>query len=118
MNLKGCAHLGDALWEVIVREKAIFQTEKLESLHKLTVQHVNAKFQSELVDYIKPFLNEQELEILRRSRNIKISSIRKINPQVHKIATSFEALLGFLYLENRKRYEEIVKILEKRLFQT
>ena len=44
INIKGYAHLGDALWELVVREIIVCETGKLNELHKLTVLFVNAEF--------------------------------------------------------------------------
>ena len=76
LNIKNYAHIGDAVYEVFIRERTIMMTSNLQRLHKLTVGFVNAKFQTELLEKLMPSLTEQELELARRARNIPTSSSR------------------------------------------
>ena len=62
LNLRNYAHLGDAVWELKVREKTIYQTSHTKDLHKLTTKYVNAGHQAELLRLIEPFLTESEQE--------------------------------------------------------
>lgn len=116
LNIKNYAHLGDALWEVFIRERTVFMTENLPKLHKLTVSYVNAKFQSEILEKITPFLTDFEKDLAKRGGNIKTSSLRKIDRNLHRLATKFEVLLGYLYLHEKSRYNEILSIIEKDIF--
>ena len=68
----------------------------------------------ELLSYL---LNEEELDILRRARNIKTSSQRRINQTLHRNATAFEAVLGYLYINNRQKYDFIVDKLKPEIFK-
>ena len=70
MNLKGCAHLGDAVYELYIREKVIYKTPNLAKLHKLNTNLVNAAYQCDLLEFLEPYLTEEEKEIVRRGRNI------------------------------------------------
>lgn len=117
INIKGYAHLGDALWELVVREIIVCETGKLNELHKLTIQFVNAQFQNDLLELLSSLLNEEELDILRRARNIKTSSQRRINQTLHRNATAFEAVLGYLYINNRQKYDFIVDKLKPEIFK-
>ena len=38
---------------------------------------------------------------------------RKINHKLHKIATAFEAFIGYLYLYDKKRLNEIFELLNE-----
>ena len=108
LNIKNYAHIGDALWEVFVREKTIFLTGNLLRLHKITVHYVKAEFQAQLLNDIKSFLTEDEQILIKRAGNIKTSSLRKIDRNLHRLSTEFEALLGYNYIHNKQRYEEIL----------
>lgn len=117
LNLRSYAHLGDALWEVIIRKEVIYKTiGKSIELHKNTVKYVNAGCQTELLEYLKPSLKEEELELVRQARNIKISSARKVNQSLHRQATAFEALLGYLYINDVDRYNSLKEKLIDRCF--
>ena len=91
------------------------KTGKLNELHKLTVQFVNAQFQNNMLEILSSFLNESELDILRRARNIKTSSQRRINQTLHRNATAFEAVLGYLYINNREKYYFIIDKLKNEI---
>lgn len=113
LNIKNYAHIGDAVYEVFIREHTIMMTSNLQKLHKLTVHFVNAGFQSELLEKLKPSLTDDELERARRARNIPTSSARRINKALHSAATSLEVVLGYNYIHNKERYIELCNIMEK-----
>ena len=108
INIRNLAHLGDSVYELFVREYTITQTQNIQKLHKLTVSFVNAEFQANLLDKIEPDLNEKETDIVRRGRNLAVTTSKRINHKTHRIATAFEALIGYLYLYDKARLEEIL----------
>ena len=113
INIRNLAHLGDSVYELFIREYTITQTQNIKNLHKLTVSYVNAEFQAELLDKLEPVLNEKESDIVRRGRNLAVTTAKRINHKTHRIATAFEALLGFLYLYDKNRLQEILDIIKK-----
>lgn len=115
MNLKCCAHLGDAVYELFIREKIISLTTNLSKLHKINTSLVCATFQCELLEILEPFLSENEKEIVRRGRNIPSSSARRINQSMHRLSTGFEALVGYLHIYDKTRLEEIFSIIDRHI---
>ena len=111
INLRNYAYLGDAVWELFVREITILKTQNAKELHKLTTEKVNAKFQHELLMQIHDILTEEELEIVRRSRNLPVPVARKSNQGDYRMATAFEALIGWWYKNDVQRLSEIEAIL-------
>ena len=116
LNIKNYAHIGDAVYEVFIRERTIMMTSNLQRLHKLTVGYVNAKFQTELLEKLMPSLTEQEIELARRARNIPTSSSRRIDRALHSTATSLEVVLGYNYVYNKERYAELCGLMDKLIF--
>ncbi len=112
LNIKNYAHIGDAVYEVFIRERTIMMTCNLKRLHSLTVHFVNAKFQTELLEKLMPDLTEQEKELARRARNIPTSSARRIDRALHSSATSLEVVLGYNYIHNKERYNELCNIMD------
>ena len=108
INIRNLAHLGDSVYELFIREYTITQTQNIQKLHKLTVSFVNAEFQANLLDKLEPDLNEKEADIVRRGRNLAVTTSKRINHKTHRIATAFEALLGYLYLYDKARLVEIL----------
>ena len=108
--LRNLAHLGDSVYEVFVREKLVLSIHEIELLHKATVSFVNAGFQAELLEKITPILTQQEADIVRRARNLQVTTSRRVNHKLHRIATAFEALIGYLYLYDKERLKELFNI--------
>lgn len=111
INLRNYAYLGDAVWELFIREITILKTQNAKELHKITTDKVNGNFQHELLLRIQPELTEEELEILRRSRNLPVPIARKSNQSEYRMATAFEALIGWWYKNDSARLREMETIL-------
>ncbi|MBQ3642339.1 Mini-ribonuclease 3 [bacterium] len=116
LNIKNYAHIGDAVYEVFIREHTILMTSNLKKLHNLTISYVNAKFQTELLEKLLPSLTEEEKDLARRARNIPTSSARRIDKALHSSATSLEVVLGFNYVHNKQRFKELCDIIAKLIF--
>lgn len=117
LNLRHYAYLGDSVWELFVREITVFQTPNSEKLHKITTQKVNAEFQRGLLDKIHDELSEEELEILRRARNIPVPVARKNNQSDYRMATAFETLIGWWYINDKARLDFILEEIKKNFLQ-
>jgi ribonuclease III family protein len=113
MNLKNYAYIGDAVWEIFIREKTVKLTENAKKLHKITTDKVKASFQAELLHNIDDLLTEEEKEIARRARNLSIPIARRQIQAEYRQATAFEALIGWLYFYNKTRLQFVLGELEK-----
>ena len=107
------AFLGDAFFELTVRRGLALSggTYAADRLHKAAVRYVNAASQAKALRGLteQEALSEDELEIVRKARNRKPKSVPKhTDPVDYKLATAFEALLGWHYIEDRaERAEEL-----------
>lgn len=113
LNLKNYAHIGDAVWEVFVREKIIYKTQNQRTMHKLTIEKVNGEFQTQLLEFLYDYLTDEEKDMVRRAKNIPTSNARKISHEIHSKATAFEVIVGFCYVNDKSRLEEIYNLLSK-----
>lgn len=116
LPLKNYAHIGDAVWEVFVRDYVIQKTSNSKQLHKMTTDRVNATFQKEMLEFISDSLTEEEQEIARRGRNLPIPVGRKSIQHDYRLATAFEVLIGYWYkhdIERLYKFYEIFKNLEE-----
>lgn len=113
MNLRNYAYLGDAVWELFVREITVLKTHEAKELHKITTEKVNASKQRELLLEIQDILVADELELVRRGRNLPVPVARKSNQSEYRMATAFEVLIGWWYKNDKSRLIEIEKILKK-----
>ncbi len=103
MVLRNYAHLGDAVWEVFVREYTVYKTSNSKLLHNITTARVNAAFQKDMLNFIMPDLNEEEQELARRGRNLPIPVARRSIQHDYRPATAFEVLIGYWYVHDRDR---------------
>ena len=63
LNIKNYAHIGDAVYEVFIRERTILLTSNLKKLHQYTVHFVNASFQTELLEKITSLIEEKKFSL-------------------------------------------------------
>jgi len=115
MNIITLAYMGDAIYEVYIRQKLIEKgIAKVEELQKEAVKYVSAKGQASFLKKMidENVLTEQELEIVRRGRNNKRSTHPKhTDIGTYKYSTGLEALIGYLYFQNKS--ERLMEILNK-----
>ena len=116
LALKNYAHIGDAVWEVFVRTYTIYKTSNSKLLHKITIDRVNATFQKDLLSLLMPELSDDEQELARRARNLSIPIGRRSIPGDYRQATAFEVLIGFWYLHDKERLDNIYQILKNTVF--
>ena len=113
INVITLAYLGDSIYEVYVREYLINKgIAKVEDLQKEAVKYVSAKSQCKILSYLmnNELLNDSELDIVKRGRNYKRTSHPKNTDIItYKMSSGFEAMIGYLYLNNEKdRLDEIM----------
>ncbi len=100
------AYLGDAVFEVIAREKTVTENPgDSGKAHHRTVRYVSAAGQARSAKAMlaSGFLSEEEINIYKRARNHRsMSKPANTDPRIYKIATGFEALIGYLYLTDQK----------------
>lgn len=107
------AYIGDTVFDLYVRTKILEQgNRKVTDMHKRAVAYVRAGSQARMVHILENSLSEEELEVIRWGRNAKVNTHPKgATLSEYHLATGFEALLGFLYLEGRQqRLREILNM--------
>ncbi|MBR3556311.1 MAG: ribonuclease III [Oscillospiraceae bacterium] len=103
MGSLALAHVGDAVFELMVRVHLAAVGGKNGSLHRASVEMVNAAAQAGDMEKLLPFLTEEEAEVFRRGRNVKVHSVPKhARLGDYHAATGLEALFGYLYLLGRR----------------
>ena len=107
------AYIGDGVYDLIVRTIVVEQgNHKVNLMHRQTAGIVKAEAQAKMMRLLEPHLTEEEQQIYHRGRNAKSATSAKNASIVdYRIATGFEALLGYLYLDNQvDRLLELVKL--------
>ncbi|QSF96967.1 ribonuclease III [Bacillus paralicheniformis] len=120
LNGLALAYMGDAVLEVYVRHHLLKQGRtRPNDLHRRSRRYVSAKSQASMLFALEEqeFFTEEEQAVLRRGRNAKSGTVPKnTDVQTYRYSTAFEAVIGYLFLENREdRLNELIKAaLEKR----
>lgn len=104
------AYVGDAIFSLVVRMDLIGKNcPKIQILHNMGAQIVSAKMQAIAMQDILPDLDEDESSIVRRGRNAKTNVPKSASVAEYRASTSFEALLGYLFLlERYSRLQELI----------
>jgi ribonuclease-3 family protein len=104
------AYIGDAIYELHVRLNFLAPPRSPKHYHQQVVARVKAQGQAEqlgkLID--TQFLSALELDIVRRGRNATNSTPRHIDSQTYRLASGFEALIGYLYIQDPDRLAQIL----------
>lgn len=103
IGVLGLAHLGDAVFEIMVRTWLCTNGRTLvRNMHRETVANVCAPAQARRMERMLPLLNEEELACYRRGRNAHVHGIPKnATHEEYAKATGLECLFGWLYLMGR-----------------
>ena len=110
----GLAHLGDSVFEVMVRSWLVLHGKaKAKDLHRATVRYVAAPAQAAAVERLLPLLTQEEADVYRRGRNTAPHSVPKAATRAqYQAATGLEALFGWLYLQGRtERLNELFEVI-------
>ena len=114
LSTLGLAHLGDGVYEVMVRSWLVLHGKaKAKDLHRATVQYVAAPAQAERFERIRLLLTGAEEDVFRRGRNTAPHSVPKAASRAqYQTATGLEALFGWLSLQGKtERLNELFSIM-------
>ncbi len=103
MSTLGLAHLGDGVYELMVRSwLCLHGRAKVRDLHRAAVSYVAAPAQAVRFQRIEGMLTREEHDVFRRGRNTAPHSVPKAASRAeYQTATGLEALFGWLYLQGR-----------------
>ena len=85
------AYIGDAVYELMIRTKIVNDGNmQVNKLHKKSAGLVKAETQANLIKLLLPHLTEEELAVAKHATMTD-----------YRMATGFEALIGWLFLAER-----------------
>lgn len=105
------AYIGDAVFSLYVRMRLLPVSSHVQVLHDLASRMVSAVMQAKAMDDLEEagILTEEEAQIARRGRNTKSTVPKSASVREYRQGTAFEALMGYLYLTDRKdRLQELM----------
>ncbi|MBD2022600.1 ribonuclease III [Leptolyngbya sp. FACHB-36] len=106
------AYLGDAVYELFIRQCYLAPPKRLQTYHDQVVAQVRAESQAQHLQSLLPLLTSAELDILKRGRNAASGRPRRIDLETYRQATSLETLTGYLYLTDPQRLFQLLAQLE------
>lgn len=112
MNNLVLAYLGDAVYELFVREFLIKKgIANVNALQTKSLDYVSAKSQRKILEELvnNNELTEEEQDIVNRGRNASSHRSKTTDVVTYHKSTGFECLIGYLYLNDKKRLEKIME---------
>jgi ribonuclease-3 family protein len=107
------AYIGDGIYDLIIRTILVKKGNcPVNQLHRRASALVKAGAQSAMMEKLESVLTEEERSVYRRGRNAHSATMAKNATMAdYRRATGFEALMGYLYLqENYGRILELVRL--------
>lgn len=114
MGVLALAHMGDAVYELLVRRELCRSGGcTAGELHRRTIGYVSAAAQARAAKRLLPELTGEEAAVYRRGRNAHSHAApRNVSEAEYHAATGLEALFGWLYLrEDNARIEELFALI-------
>lgn len=111
LNPLQLALIGDGVYDIFIRSYILSKNSGLSphKMHVIASSYVKAKSQANIIHELIKDLEEEEVYIYKRGRNSKSGTMPK-NADVrdYRMATGFEALIGYLYLIGNKQRIEFI----------
>ncbi|XP_062156287.1 uncharacterized protein LOC133864092 isoform X2 [Alnus glutinosa] len=112
-NAASLAYVGDCIYELYARRHFLFPPLNIEEYNDRVTAVVRCEAQDALLQKLlnENYLSEEERNVLRWGKNIgssKTRTKRRAGAAVYNRASSLETLVGYLYLTNVKRLEEVM----------
>ena len=104
------AYMGDGVYEVLIRTRVMDRGwMQVNKMHKKSASLVKAEAQARMIQALQEELTEEETAVYKRGRNAhSASSAKNASIRDYRMATGFEALVGYLYLTGQ--YERLLKL--------
>uniref|UniRef100_A0A1D1YXJ9 Mini-ribonuclease 3 n=1 Tax=Anthurium amnicola TaxID=1678845 RepID=A0A1D1YXJ9_9ARAE len=113
-NAASLAYLGDCIYELYARRHFLFPPKSIDVYNEHVMAIVRCEAQDALLKKLmnEDYLTEEERDVLRWGKNITSSKTRtkkRAGVQVYSRASSLETLIGYLYLTDVKRLEDLMR---------
>jgi len=108
------AYIGDVVYELFARSRHVWPSKRTTDLQNTVVGIVRAEHQSYLLQQLKESfpLSEKEKQVMMRGRNAVTRSKNRRNPAAYQDSTALEALIGYIYINDKERCQELLAWLE------
>ncbi|KAK1310754.1 hypothetical protein QJS10_CPA08g00495 [Acorus calamus] len=112
-NAASLAYIGDCIYELYARRHFLFPPSSIDVYNDRVMAIVRCESQDALLKKLldDDYLSEEERDILRWGKNIvsgKRRTIKRAGVAVYNRASSLETLVGYLYLTDVQRLEDLM----------
>lgn len=109
------AYIGDAVYELAIRSLVVNHgSMQVNKMHKKSSSLVKAETQANLIKVLEEQLTGEEHAAYKRGRNARSATVAKHATMIdYRMATGFEALIGYLYLEGQ--YDRLFALIREGL---
>jgi ribonuclease-3 family protein len=107
------AYIGDAYYELQIRSHLIEKKlTNVNQLHKEAIKYTAGVNQAKIITHMieHDIINSDEISMFKTGRNSSGPGRKNIDAKDYHYATGFEALIGYLYLNNKDRADELKKL--------
>ncbi|VEU80183.1 Mini-ribonuclease 3 [Haploplasma axanthum] len=111
MNGLTLAYIGDAYYELEIRKHLIEQGyTQVKILHNRAIKYTSGIAQAKIIERLinEDYLNEDELSAYKRGRNNSSTGRKNLDAKLYVMATGFEAVIGYLFLNDKDRLNEFI----------
>jgi len=105
------AYIGDVVFSMYTRLRLVPTSSKVQVLHNVDAKMVSAVMQYEAMQVLEGELTEEEMQAYHRGRNAKSTVPKSASVIQYRMATGFEALVGYLFIEGKD--ERLLYLLDK-----
>ncbi len=102
------AYVGDAVYELYMRSQYLLPPSRIRDYHQRVVSCVRAETQAAFAKALLPYLTEDEVRIFKQGRNAATGHPKRLSLDIYRQATGLETLVGYLYLTDMERLQEIL----------
>lgn len=107
------AYIGDALYELHVRQIYLYPPLRQDTYHRRVVERVKGTAQAALLDQLSPHLCPEEAAIVRWGRNGCGKAPRHLPAEIYRQASGFETLLGYLHFTDPERLHALLNLCDQ-----
>ncbi|MBU1094511.1 MAG: ribonuclease III [Firmicutes bacterium] len=79
-------------------------------LHKQAIRFTSGTAQAKIMEFFieSSLISEDEVDLFKRGRNASGPGRKNIDAKTYHLATGFESLVGFLYMNQKDRADELI----------
>lgn len=113
INGVALAYIGDAYYELSIRKYLLsLGITKVNELHKTAIKFTAGSVQANLMDQFieQGLLTETEISYFKKGRNASGPGRKNIDMATYHKSTGFEAMMGYLYLTDLNRCDELIHL--------